>query len=133
MFDIDYKIDTGADISTISKISLFDLGYDYDWIKQNVILFKDEDKPTTASGEKVNAGYIQFPLLNILGYEAKYWPFQIIIDDDKDFRNLLGRDLLSGFNYEFNNDEDLFTITRASIFKPRFPFLANQEINELES
>ena len=128
---IRFKVDTGADKTTISKEDLQMLGYGMDWIKQNAIVYKDEDKPTTASGDKVNAGYIQLPLINILGYEGKLWPFQIIIDENSDFRNLLGRDLLTGFNYCTNNDEDKFTIERTKKFNPKFPFLPNQEINEI--
>ena len=132
MYPIDFKLDTGADNTTISKVALARVGYDMDWIKQNAVVFGDKDKPTIADGTKVNAGYIQLPLINILGYEGKLWPFRIIIDEDKDFRNLLGRDLLTGFNYCTNNDEDKFTIERAKMFKPRYPFSAGQEINEIE-
>jgi len=96
---LDFKVDTGADATTISKASLDKFGYDMGWIKQNAVMFKDDAKPTTASGDKINAGYVQLLLINILGYEGKFWPFQIIMDDNRDFRNLLGRDLLTGFNY----------------------------------
>jgi hypothetical protein len=89
------------------------------------------DKPKTAIGEKVDAGFVQLPLINILGYEGKNWAFQIVIDENQDFANLLGRDLLTGFNYTFNNDEDNFTIDRARTFKPRSEFLPGQEINVL--
>jgi predicted aspartyl protease len=129
--DIAFKVDTGADASTISKADLIILGYDLDWIAKNAVVFKEDDKPSTATGDKVNAGYVQLPLINILGYEAKNWPFQIIIDEDEDFRNLLGRDLLTGFNYDFNNDVDVLTIHRANAFKPRYAFLPNQEISEV--
>jgi hypothetical protein len=131
LFPIDFKLDTGADTTTLSKLDLFDLGYGMDWIGQNVILIKDEDKPTTASGDKVNAGYVQLPLINLLGYEAKSWPFQVILDENRDFRNLLGRDLLTGFNYDFNNDNDVLSIARTNAFKPRYTFLPNQEIHEM--
>ena len=133
MLPIHFKIDTGADYSTVSKSTLITLGYDMKWLRDNVIVYNDNDKPTTAAGDKINAGYIRLPLINILGYEGKNWPFQIIINDKQDFRNLLGRDLLTGFNYWFNNDEDIFIITRAKIFKPRFPFLINQEVNEIST
>jgi len=126
-----FKVDTGADKSTISKTDLDLLGFDMDWIRENVVKFGDAEKPSTASGDRVNAGYVQLPLINILGYEGKYWPFQVVIDENKNFRNLLGRDLLTGFNYCFNSDEDIFSIERAGIFKPRYPFLPNQEINEI--
>lgn len=131
MRPIQFKADTGDDMSTISKENLVGLGYDMDWIKQNAVVFEDKDKPTTASGDKVNAGYVQIPLINILEYEGKSWPFQIIMDEKQDFRNLLGRDLLTGFNYEFNNDDDVFIIRRAKMFKPRYKFLPGQEIHEL--
>ena len=133
MSPVRYKVDTGADATTISKIALLRLGYGKGWIAKNAVAFKDEDKPTTASGDKINAGYVQLPLINILGYEGKHWPFQIILDENRDFRNLLGRDLLTGFNYWFSNDNDMFTIDRANTFKPRYKFLPDQEINEITS
>lgn len=131
MSPVAFKVDTGADATTISKLSLKKLGYDDTWIQQNTIIFQEKDKPTTASGDKIDAGYIQLPIINVLGYEGRYWPFQIILEEKQDFRNLLGRDLLTGFNYCFDNDEDIFTIERADRFKPRYQFLDNQEINEL--
>ena len=131
LLSIDFKVDTGADTTTISKVEIYGLGYSMEWIKKNIIIFKDADKPKTASGDKVNAGYVQLPLINILGYEAKYWPLQIIVDEDKDFSNLLGRDLLTGFNYDFNNDNDILTIRRTNAFKPRYKFLPKQEIHEI--
>ena len=130
---LQFKVDTGADMSTISKIDLENLGYDIDWIRKNAVVFEDKDKPITASGEKINAGYVQLPLINVLGYEGKYWSFQIIMDENQDFRNLLGRDLLTGFNYYFDNDVDIFTISRTKTFKPRYKFLPGQEINEIVS
>ena len=132
MRSVRFKVDTGADVSTISKQALADLGYGADWIKDNAVVFKDEDedKPTTATGEKIDAGYIRLPLINILGYEDKLWPFQIIMHENQDFRNLLGRDLLTGFNYSFDNDADKFSIAKAKRFKARYGFLPEQEINE---
>ena len=131
MLPVHFKVDTGADTSTISKLELLLLGYDMDWIQKNAVVFKDKDKPTTASGDKIDAGYIQLPLINIFGYEGICWPFQIIMDEKQDFRNLLGRDLLAGFNYQFNNDDEVFSIDRTKIFKPRYRFLPNQEIQEI--
>ena len=129
---VSFKVDTGADFTAISKSSLVKLGYDADWIKQNTVAFKDEEKPTTASGEIVDAGYVRLPVINILGYEGKEWPFRIIMDEAQDFKNLLGRDLLAGFNYSFNNDDDKFIIARAKVFKPRYTFLPGQEIHEID-
>jgi len=133
LIDVDFKVDTGADTTTISKKDLHKLGYDMSWIRHNAIVFQDEERPTTAAGDKINAGYVQLPLINILGYEGKHWPFQVIMDERQDFRNLLGRDLLTGFNYRFDNDKDFLALTRAKNFKPRYTFLPNQEINEIIS
>ena len=72
LFFVKFKVDTGADKSTISKFTLSNLGYSNNVIKQNTVLFKDSDKPTTAAGDKVNAGCIQLPLINFLGYEGKH-------------------------------------------------------------
>ena len=72
------------------------------------------------------------PIVNLLGYEAKQWPFLIILDDDKDFRNLLGRDLLNGFTYTFDNDDDMFFIRMAKSFKKRGIYLPGQEINAID-
>jgi hypothetical protein len=132
MSDVDFKVDTGADTTTISKKDLIRLGYSMEWIKQNAVVYDEANKPTTAAGEKVDAGYIQLPLINILGYEGKNWAFQIAMDEMQDFRNLLGRDLLTGFNYQFDNDNEVFSISRTKVFKPRFDFLPLQEINEIE-
>jgi predicted aspartyl protease len=131
MRPISFKVDTGADKTTISRYHLFLLGYGAEWLKQNVVMYEDKEKPTTASGEKISAGYVQLPLINILGYEGKNWSFQVILDEKHDFRNLLGRDLLTGFNYSFDNDADVFSISRTKTFKPRYEFLPNQEIHEL--
>ncbi|MCL2621353.1 MAG: retroviral-like aspartic protease family protein [Defluviitaleaceae bacterium] len=124
-----FKVDTGADSSAISKERLYDLGYDHQWILNNLVV---DRSISTADGRTVPSGIIQIPLINILGYEAKNWPFLILLEDGKDFRNLLGRDLLSGFNYTFSNDEKVFTIARAKDFEYIWDPLAGQEIHEIQ-
>jgi len=103
------------------------LGYSYDWIKANVA----EGEASTADKRVVKTGVIQLPLINILGYEAKNWPFLILIDEGADYRNLLGRDLLSGFNYSCDNDEKIFKIARAKNFDFIWGKLPGQEIHEI--
>lgn len=93
-----FKVDTGADSTTTSKSILYANGYDYYWIESNII---NRGTVITATGDKILSAVIQIPLINILGYEAKNWPFTILLDEDKDLKNLLGRDLLTGFNYSF--------------------------------
>jgi|GEM_PF-3289249 len=55
---VEFKVDTGADTTTISKDALIGLGYDMNRIVQNAVVYEDNDKPTTAAGEKINAGYV---------------------------------------------------------------------------
>jgi len=131
MRNIDFKIDTGADFSTLSKKNLYYLGYDDNWIKSNVA--EDTTQRTTvASGEQVKTHYVQLPLLNFYGYEAINWPFAVLLDD-RDYRPLLGLDLLGGFNFTLDNANDCFTLTRIESFKRRRVFLPNQEIHEIHT
>ena len=126
MLPVDFKVDTGADFTTISKVRLNHLGYNMVWINKNA---EKSGSATTASGEYVEIAVVRIPMFNFLGYEARNWPFVILPNKDKDFRDLLGRDLLTGFNYTFNNDDDIFQIAMAREFKPRFDFLPGQEIH----
>ena len=104
-----FKVDTGADRSTIFKEDLYSLGYNYEWILSNIT---ERDSIELANKTTVEVGVIQLPLMNILGYECKKWPFIVIMEGSSDFRNLIGRDLLSGFNYCFDNDNKEFTISK---------------------
>ena len=124
------KVDTGADFTTLSKEVLFSLGYDYDWIKKHAITGKQYDI-STAAGDVETVGLVQMPLINILGYEAKNWPFRVIMGEDRNFRNLLGRDLLAGFDYYFLNSKNSFEICRIDTFEPIYEFLPGQGINEI--
>ncbi|MCL2224799.1 MAG: retropepsin-like domain-containing protein [Defluviitaleaceae bacterium] len=135
-----FKIDTGADFSTMPKEYLYDLGYDKDWILANA---KPETnrETTTATGERVTNHIIQLPLINIYGYEAINWPFAILLDDERpngevicrDYRPLLGLDLLAGFNFYLDNANNRFELTRISPFNPRRKFLSGQEIHYLNN
>ncbi|MCL2171548.1 MAG: retropepsin-like domain-containing protein [Defluviitaleaceae bacterium] len=129
MMPLPFKVDTGADISTISKSRLFDLGYTRDWLNANILT--DDSITTTASGDVVKTAIVQLPLINLLGYEAINWPFLVAMDENRDLRNLLGRDLLSGFNYTFNNDNNYFEIARAKEFKFILKKFPNQEIHTI--
>jgi len=130
MEPIHLKLDTGADVSTLSKTVLHDLGYDKNWIAEHV-LSGDKYSLKTASGEVVKSGFIQLPIVNILGMEVKNWPFAILLDDDNDLSNLIGRDLLAGFNYRFNNDDEVLEIEHAKSFVYIWKQLEGQEVNEV--
>ncbi|MCL2224643.1 MAG: retropepsin-like domain-containing protein [Defluviitaleaceae bacterium] len=140
MYHFRFKIDTGADFSTMPKEYLYKLGYDKDWILENA---KPETnrETTTATGELVTNYIVQLPLLNIYGYEAINWPFAILPDDERpngevvcrDYRPLIGLDLLAGFNFYLDNASNRFELTRISPFNPRRKFLPGQEIHDLNN
>ena len=132
MKPLGFKVDTGADFTTISKENLYALGYTKEWIKENAVV-EQGNSTTTATGEVIASGIVQLPLINILGYEAKNWPFGIVLGEGKDYRNLLGRDLLSGFNYTFNNDREQLEIERAETYTYIYPKIDGQEIHEIGS
>lgn len=56
MLDTYYKIDTGANCTTISCKRLFELGYNESWIKSGKLLTGDA-RPTVASGIPVEDCY----------------------------------------------------------------------------
>ena len=126
----EFKIDTGADFTAIPKKILYNLGYNDEWIKANSTL--KEGSVTTATGDTVETHIVQLPLLNFYGYEAINWPFAILLGD-KDYRPLLGLDLLGGFNFVLDNDNDSCTLTKTKVFKRRQLFLPNQEIHEIHT
>jgi len=123
------KVDTGADFTTLSKERLNDLGYDYRWITENAVT-GNKYNVATAAGDVEVVGLLQIPLANILGYEISKWPFRVVMDEKRDFRNLLGRDLLAGFDYTFRNSIGQFEISRLDKFTPLYEFITGQSINE---
>jgi len=72
------------------------------------------------------------PLVNLYGFEAINWPFVIMADEDKDFSHLLGLDLLAGFNFTFDNDNDSFVLARADEYKRRYDFFPGQAVMNME-
>jgi len=123
------KVDTGADFTTLSKEILGDMGYGFDWIEENAVT-GDMYNVVTAAGDTEVVGLVQVPLANILGYEVSKWPFRVVMDSNRDFRNLLGRDLLAGFDYTFRNSASRFEISRIGKFNPLYDFIPGQGINE---
>jgi len=46
-----FRVDTGADFTTISKRQIYELGYSKEWLQENM---KPRQVATLASGEKIN-------------------------------------------------------------------------------
>ena len=133
LYTILFKLDTGADLSTISKVDLIELlGYSQEWINQNAV--KSETKTiTSAGGECESAYYIVIPEANILGRDLQNWTFYIRLEDDKDFPNLLGIDILLNFNFTFNFNNGTLSIEPEWNPKIKKPLLENQKIGEIQS
>jgi hypothetical protein len=123
-------VDSGADLTTISKKELVLLGYSYEWIEHNI----HTDFAHTlsrAGGKPQPACYIQIPTSNILGRELTNWPFYIRQERHLDFPNLLGINILSYFNFKFDYQEWCFYIESIAIPKNTLSMLSDQSICEI--
>jgi predicted aspartyl protease len=129
---LQFKIDTGADLTTISKKDLMLLGYSHKWIEKNKV-----EEPartlTSAGGKTQTACYIKMDTINILGRELIHWPLYIRKENEYDFPNLLGINVLSHFNLFFNFRDWVFKIENIIIPKKVLPVLPGQHINNMVS
>jgi len=95
-----FKVDTGANISAISKTDLAKLGFDRDWIIQNGELDEDVD---TANGGKVNDCYrIILPQVRFGTYVCENALFITSLTDE--MRNLFGLNFIRYFNWGYDYD-----------------------------
>ena len=100
-----YKIDIGADMSTISRNDLDLLGYTSQWLGNNSRPVKGI---TTADGQVMDAAFVQLSTVSLDGIEFRNWPFLVIFDSacdcgkliKRDLRNLIGNDILDLFKVE---------------------------------
>jgi len=139
---VEFKLDTGANISTISKEDLRQkLGYTEAWITANTI----EDSRlcvNSASMPSERAYYVAIPICNVLNKKLMNWPFYIrpigeVVtasdgkEIDRDYNNLLGLNIFSYFNFEFSYSTGMLKIN--SIQKPyiKFSMISNQSIHEV--
>jgi hypothetical protein len=100
LFYSDYKVDSGANCTTVNHEFLFELGYDEDWIKTGK-LFVGDARPTLASGLPVNDCYeVVLPQINIGDWVGYNWPF--ITSLSVPFKFLLGTDTMAFFNWNFD-------------------------------
>ena len=96
----DYKVDTGANCTTISYKRLFELGYDKDWIESGKLL-EGNARPTVASGLTVDDCYeVVLPEIRIGGWVGYNWP--VITSLSLPFKFLLGTDSMQFFNWNFD-------------------------------
>jgi len=97
-----YKVDTGANSTTINREALQGLGYDDNWVKTGRQLIGIE-RPTVAAGGPLNDCYIvTLPEIQLGGYVGYNWPFLVSLNDKVQFRLLLGTDSMQFFNWDFD-------------------------------
>ena len=117
-----YKIDTGANCTTISFRQLSKLGYDTNWIKSGKLL-EGVARPTVASGIALDDCYeVVLPEIRIGDYVGYNWPFMTSLS--LPFKFLLGTDSMQFFNWHFDYENgvckfDLIPSKRKLLFNKR--------------
>jgi hypothetical protein len=97
---VNYKVDTGANCTTIGFKRLYELGYDAEWIKTGNLLEGDA-RPTVASGLPVDDCYeVILPEIRIGDWVGYNWP--VLTSLSVPFKFLLGTDSMQFFNWHFN-------------------------------
>ncbi|MCL2016385.1 MAG: retroviral-like aspartic protease family protein [Defluviitaleaceae bacterium] len=128
---IDFKLDTGADVTTIDKATLNKLGYSNNWIASNTV--KSTDLTLQSAGVKRKpAYYIILPTINILGRDFTNWPLHILPTADENYPNLLGIDILQYFNFKFNYEKWEFTLIPIASPKNPKKLADNQKVYNVD-
>jgi len=103
MASVDYKVDTGANCTTIGSRRLIELGYDESWIKSGKRL-EGNNRPTVASGLPVDDCYeVILPEICIGSWVGYNWP--VLTSLNVPFRFLLGTDSMQFFNWNFDYEK----------------------------
>ncbi|MCL1884492.1 MAG: hypothetical protein FWF81_12185 [Defluviitaleaceae bacterium] len=96
-----YKVDTGANCTTISFQQLLKLGFDEDWVKSGKAA-----RPTVASGLPVDDCYeVILPEIRIGDWVGYNWPVTTSLSVP--FKFLLGTDSMRFFNWHFDYENDV--------------------------
>ena len=100
MEEYKFKVDSGANRTTISCDELLKLGYSEDWIKSGVHL-KGDERPILASGIPLDDCYIvKLPQIAIGEWVGTNWP--VLTSLSLPFKFLLGTDSMQFFNWTFD-------------------------------
>ena len=127
-----FKLDTGAGVTTIGKEILNFLGYSDNWINDNTTI--GPIKEVASAGSKYEPAYcVVLPIATMFGKTLKNWPFYIRPESNRDYRNLLGVDILSFFDFTFSYKDGCVSIQPIDDPFISFPMLPGQSIDELEA
>ena len=117
-----YKVDSGANCTTINAKRLNELGYDEEWIKAGKHLEGDE-RPTVASGLTVDDCYkVVLPEIRIGEWVGYNWP--ILTSLSVPFKFLLGTDSMQFFNWQFDYENG---VCKFDIISSKRKLLFNQK------
>ena len=117
-----YKVDTGANCTTISKDWLLEIGYDESWIKSGKRL-EGNARPTVASGLPLDDCYeVILPEIHIGEWVGYNWP--VLTSLSVPFKFLLGTDSMQFFNWHFDYEG---SVCRFDIIPGKRKLLFNQK------
>ena len=123
-----YKVDTGANSTTISSKRLYELGFDESWIKSGKLL-EGAERPTLASGDAVDDCYqVILPEINIGNWVGYNWPFLTSLSVS--FRLLLGTDSMRFFNWVLDYERN---VCRFELIPGKRQTLFNQKVQSIHS
>ena len=122
MLQADYKIDSGANCTTIGIDWLSECGYDEAWIQSGKLL-RGNARPTVASGIPVDDCYeIILPEIRVGDWVGYNWPF--ITSLSVPFKFLLGTDSMRFFNWHFDYENE---VCRFGLIPGKRKLLFNQK------
>lgn len=117
-----YKVDTGANCTTISHTELSKLGYDDTWIRSGKPLI-GTDAPTVASGLPIEGCYeVVLPEIRIGDWVGYNWP--MLTSLSVPFKLLLGTDSMRFFNWNFDYENN---VCKFNLIKGKRKILFNQK------
>ena len=121
LWPVRFKVDSGANRTTISLDELARLGYDEEWITRGKPLC-ESNAPTTASGLTVERCYeVILPEIRIGDWVGYNWPFLTSLSVQ--FKFLLGTDSMRFFKWTFDYEDD---VCRFELIPGRRKILFNQ-------
>ena len=117
-----YKVDTGANCTTIGKDWLLKLGYNEEWIKAGKRLGGNA-RPTVASGQSLDDCYeVILPEIHIGEWVGYNWP--VLTSLSLPFKFLLGTDSMQFFNWHFDYENG---VCRFDLIPNKRKLLFNQK------
>jgi hypothetical protein len=126
-----YKVDSGANLTTITRMVLLELGYNSNWIKNHSKPQPEGERLSVASGQLIEEYCtVILPEINIHGHVAYNWPFLLMPDES---RLLLGTDTMKYFNWFFDYDTSTCEfILRKAVQEYNPKYSGEQSIHSLD-